>query len=73
MKYLNSTDIIPLSFLTFCLEFYAEHTAIPSPEVYRRFTRSGLLDMLIDDYEDLHGMSFEYLMQFFDDYLGGEK
>jgi hypothetical protein len=64
---------LPLSFLTFCLEFYAEHTASPSPVVYRRFTQSGLLDMLLSDYEDLHGMSFEYLMQFCDEYLEGEK
>jgi hypothetical protein len=64
---------VPISFLTFCLEFYANHTATPSPAVYRRFVQSGLLDMLISDYEDLHGMSFEYLMQFFDEYLEGEK
>jgi hypothetical protein len=61
-----------LTFLAFCVEFYAEHTATPSPDVYRRFTRTGLLDMLLDDYEDLHGMSFEYLMQFFDEYLEGD-
>ncbi|MDR3302307.1 MAG: DUF3791 domain-containing protein [Spirochaetaceae bacterium] len=63
----------PLSFLIFCLELYAERTASPSPAVHRRFTQSGLLDVLISDYEDLHGMSFEYLMQFFDEYLEGEK
>jgi hypothetical protein len=64
---------LPLSFLTFCLELYAEHTASPSPAVYCRFVQSGLLDMLVSDYEDLHGMSFEYLMQFFDEYLKDEK
>jgi hypothetical protein len=64
---------LPLSFLTFCLELYAEHTATPSPAVYRRFMQSGLLDLLVSDYEDLHGMSFEYLMLFFDEYLAGEK
>jgi hypothetical protein len=64
---------LPLSFLAFCLEFYAEHTATASPAVYRLFKGSGLFDMLISDYEDLHGMSFEYLMQFFDEYLEAEK
>ena len=29
----------------------------------------GLLAMLDSDYEDLHGMGMEYLMQFFDKYL----
>jgi hypothetical protein len=61
--------VLPLSFLAFCIELYAEHKNIGSPAVYSLFVKTGLLDMLVSDYEDLHGMSFEYLMQFFDDYL----
>jgi hypothetical protein len=60
---------IPLSFLTFSIELYAEHRNLPSPDIYQLFKKTGLLDMLITDYEDLHGMSFEYLMGFFDEYL----
>lgn len=60
-----------LSFKTFCIEYYAEHTGLPSNEVYDLFAKEGLLDILDTDYEDLHGMSWEYLMQFFDDYLKG--
>jgi hypothetical protein len=60
-----------LSFITFCLELYAEHKSMGSPEVYRLFSKTGLLELLKTDYEDLHGMSFEYLNRFFDDYLGG--
>ncbi|HBT94911.1 MAG TPA: hypothetical protein DEB24_01830 [Coriobacteriia bacterium] len=37
------------------------------------FKSSGLLDMLRDDYEDLHGMSWEYLIPFYDEYLAGES
>jgi hypothetical protein len=59
-----------LSFLTFSIELYAEHKRLPSPEVYNLFQKTGLLDLLNTDYEDLHGMSFEYLMHFFDEYLG---
>ena len=36
------------------------------------FEKSGLLDMLKTDYEDLHGMGTEALMQFFDEYLAKE-
>ncbi|MDR1997932.1 MAG: DUF3791 domain-containing protein [Candidatus Margulisbacteria bacterium] len=61
-----------VSFLAFCVEMYAEHKGLSSPEVYALFTRSGLLDLLKTDYADLHGMSFEYLNQFFDKYLEGE-
>lgn len=60
-----------LSFKTFCIEYYAGHTGRPSVEVYDLFSRAGLLELLDSDYEDLHGMSMEYLMQFFDEYLKG--
>ena len=59
-----------LSFLSFCLEYYAEHTGKPSNQVYMLFKEQGLLDVLEQDYDDLHGMGMEYLMQFFDEYLG---
>jgi hypothetical protein len=62
-----------LSFTVFCIERYAEHSGYPGNEVYSVFKKSGLLKMLHTDYEDLHGMSFEYLMDFFDDYLGKSK
>ena len=39
------------------------------PEVYAEFEKSGLLKELDDDYEDLHGMGMEALMQMFDEYL----
>ena len=40
-------------------------------EVYELFAHSGLLKMLQDDYEDLHGMGKEYLMDFFDKWFSG--
>jgi hypothetical protein len=52
---------------------YSEHSGLPSPEVFRMFRDSGLLKMLDTDYEDLHGMSWEYLMRMFDDYLKERK
>ena len=50
-----------LSFISFCIEHYAQHTHKSSDEV---------LDLLKDDYDDLHGMSMEYMMQMIDEYLG---
>jgi hypothetical protein len=61
-----------LSFITFCLELYAERKNMGSPEVYQLFNKTGLLELLKTDYGDLHGMSFEYLNQFFDSYLAGK-
>jgi hypothetical protein len=58
-----------LSFITSCLELYAEHKNMSSPEVYRLFNKTGIMELLKTDYEDLHGMSFEYLNHFFDEYL----
>ena len=61
-----------LSFQTFCIEFYSRHIHKTGPEVYQLFRESGLLDLLRSDYEDLHGMGIEALMQFFDEYLAKE-
>ena len=61
-----------LSFQTFCIEFYGRHIQNTGPEVYQLFRESGLLDLLRSDYEDLHGMGMEALMQYFDEYLAKE-
>lgn len=61
-----------LSFITFCIEFYSQHRQMPSDEVYALFKRRGLLDVLRRDYEDLHGLGMEALMQMFDEYLAQE-
>ena len=61
-----------LSFKTFCIEHYAAHINVSSEKVYELFKNEKLLDLLDSDYEDLHGMGMEYLMNFFDDYLGGK-
>ena len=61
------------SFKIFCIEFYANHTGKTGPEVYAEFEKSGLLRELDEDYEDLHGMGMEALMQMIDEYLGKES
>jgi hypothetical protein len=51
-----------LSFKAFCIEQYADHTSIPSNEVYSLFEKNGIIKMLDDDYDILHGHGFEYLI-----------
>ena len=58
------------SFTAFCVEFYANHVGKTGPEVYAEFEKSGLFRELDEDYEDLHGMGMEALMQLFDERLG---
>lgn len=58
------------SFKAFCVEFYAAHVGKTGPEVYAAFEESGLLKELDRDYEDLHGLGMEALMQLFDQWLG---
>lgn len=58
-----------LSFTVSCVEYYADHINKQSSEVYQMFKQSGILDLLYSDYEDLHGMSFEWLMDYFDRFL----
>lgn len=60
-----------LSFKTFCIEYYSHYIKKNSDEVYRLFEKEGVLELLDKDYEDLHGMSMEYMVQFIDTYLNG--
>lgn len=58
-----------LSFKAYCIENYAEYKNTSSSAVFNLFKDSGLLDHLSSDYEDLHGMSKEYLVDYFDKWL----
>ena len=62
-----------ISFITFCVEYYAEHIGKTGAEVYELFKKEGVLDLLENDYEDLHGMGMEYLMQIRDLMTRGKK
>ncbi|MCM1538016.1 MAG: DUF3791 domain-containing protein [bacterium] len=62
-----------LSFEIFCVEHYADHINQESCKGYEQFKREGLLDLLRSDYEDLHGMGMEYMVQFCGEYLGEDK
>jgi hypothetical protein len=51
-----------LSFKVFCIELYADRKSIPSNEVYTLFENKGILKMLDDDYDVLHGHGFDYVI-----------
>ncbi|WP_461252445.1 DUF3791 domain-containing protein [Treponema sp. R8-4-B8] len=51
-----------LSFKTFCIELYADRKSMPSNEVYTLFENNGILKMLDEDYELLHGHGFDYVI-----------
>jgi len=58
-----------LSFKTFCIEKYADYKNIPSNEVYSLFDKNGIIQMLDEDYQTLHGHGFEYVIQDIDKIL----
>lgn len=62
-----------ISFVTFCIEQYAEHKKISGNEVFKLFEDNGVIKFLIEDYEDLHGQGFEYLLKLIDQFLGGHE
>ena len=61
-----------VSFISFCIEYYAEHVGKTSDEVYKIFKNEKVLEWLEEDYDDLHGMGMEYMMRLIDEFLGGE-
>jgi len=62
-----------VSFISFCIENYADYIKESSSEVYKLFKEQGLLDLLREDYADLHGMGVEYMIDFCKKYLDGGR
>jgi len=58
-----------LSFKTFYIEKYADYKAMPSNKVYALFDKNGILKMLDDDYDLLHGHGFDYVIHGIDNIL----
>jgi len=58
-----------LSFKVFCIEKYADQKRMPSNEVFTLFYKNGVLQMLDEDYDILHGHGFEYVIQDIDKIL----
>ena len=58
-----------LSFKTFCIELYADQKSIPSNEIYSLFEKNGIIQMLDNDYDLLHGHGFDYIINDIDQIL----
>ena len=58
-----------LSFKTFCIELYADQKSMLSNEVFSLFERNGIIKMLDDDYDILHGHGFDYIIHDIDEIL----
>jgi len=56
-------------FLIFSIEQYAASINKNSSEIYNQIEESGLINHFLEFYEDLHGMSTEYLNDYISDYL----
>lgn len=61
------------SFIIMCVEQYADSVNKSSGDIYKKMLNKGLIKDMINDYEDLHGMSTEYLNYYIGTLLGGNK
>lgn len=53
-------------FIIMCVEQYASYTNKRSNETYLLLNKHGIIDELIDDYEDMHGMSTYSINEYID-------
>ena len=60
-------------FVIMCVEQYANYINQCSNETYKQMKSSGVIQELINDYEDLHGMSTLYLNEYIDSLIKGDK
>ena len=54
---INKTDMDINRFLVMCIKQYASATKESSKSIYNLLSKKGILQEIIDNYEDLHGMS----------------
>ena len=65
----NTICMSRLSFKTFCIELYSDKKSIPGNKVYKLFEKNGILKMLDEDYDILHGHGFDYVLHDIDQIL----
>jgi len=59
-----------LSFKTFCIELYAERKSMPGCDAFALFEKKGVLTMLDEDYDILHGHGFDYILHDIEQIIG---
>ncbi len=60
-------------FVVMCIEEYAEYVNQPSYAIYPELKEKGVIDLLREDYEDMHGFSWQYINAYIHDYLKAKK
>lgn len=56
-------------FLVMCVQQYAASSGRASSSIYEEMRQKGIVEDLLNDYEDLHGMSTQYLNDYIDTLL----
>lgn len=57
-------------FVIMCVEMYSDYKKINNAEIYKKFNELGITSHLVEYYEDLHGMGYEYLNEYIDEMIG---
>ncbi|MDR2762134.1 MAG: DUF3791 domain-containing protein [Planctomycetaceae bacterium] len=58
-----------IEFLSFCIEMYANRSAISGVVVARQFDEFGILDFLLENYETLHTQGWQYTLPIINDII----
>ena len=60
-------------FIVMCIEQYASSQQMDSKSVFKKFNETGVINELIDNYEDMHGMSTYSINEYISERLKGER
>lgn len=60
-------------FIVFSVEKYASKVNKPSDIIYKEMEKHGLIQYLEDYYDDMHGMSYQYINEEIDDVLKNNR
>ncbi len=65
-RYMNRLEKDINQFLVMCIEVFAKDKFIPGQKSYLIMEENKLFDELVNDFEDLHGMSSSFLVYYID-------
>lgn len=65
-QYMNRLEKDINQFIVLCIELFAKDKSILSQKSYLILEENSLLDELVNDFEDLHGMSSSFLVYYMD-------
>lgn len=60
-------------FVSFCIELYKNANGMSGNDISRLFTKTGLTDFLVNNFQPIHSQSPQWILEEINEYLSTQK